>query len=132
MRRGAVTKKRHFERYSGLTPTQVAGLRRSNRLATIERLQKLDDGFVPYLLGPLATGQEYEARSFMAYRFAAGRVFNAVKFARLHPDRFTLQSTEDAGGGLRSHTIRNHAYMYRIFEQPGTPYRCLVEREDFN
>ena len=127
IRGGAVRRIRHYERYSHLTPTQVAGLRRRTALREIEKVWALDDGFIPYPLGPLTERPEWVCEGWNAYkrfRFASGRIWAAVRFAQQHPERFTVTQTPDGW------VILNHAYRYLIAEVRGTPYRCAVMREE--
>lgn len=123
---GKVTKVRMFQRYSGLNPHKVAGLRRSNKLENIEAVEKLDENYIPWLLAELE-GKQFQARTWKGFKWASGRIWKAVQFARDHADLFTL-STREGEDGKKEWRIGNHAWAFLIEETLGTPYRVRVER----
>jgi hypothetical protein len=120
---GKVYHVKHFERYSKLSPTKVAAMRRSNKLEVMEKLEKIDEGFLPYLLDELAAQRALVAKSWKAGKLFEGRIKRAVSHAKALPDLFRVESD---GHGLFE--IVNHSYRYFLFLDPaGVNY--WIEKE---
>jgi len=114
---------KHYERYSGLSPTRVAAMRRSNKLEVQERLDKLDEGFLPYLLDGLADQRALLAKTWKAGKFFEGRIKRALSHAHALPDLFSVY---DGGHGLWE--VVNSAYRYFLFLDP-QGQRFWVEKQ---